>query len=329
MSAAEPISPAPAQDTSVDTHTLGGGAGEPSTGTDQSEHGAQPLPVGSGPTCPANHDAEPVAIPPGGPAETEGHATPIPPTSRRDQDLLLYLFADQLSDVEGLRIATENRLRTLLSQDQWGKAVNPDLPEVHAVEAQLDQIRTLEHGITLNLKRAMRAHYLGPWCKATTGVGEKQLARLLAVIGDPSTREKPSQLWAYCGLHVWHGPPRGSSHPTDHPHGDAQDPGVGGVAPHLTRGRQANWNTEAKTRAFLIAESCIKQRTSPYRKVYDDGRAKYATAVHSHPCKRCGPSGSPAAAGSDLSDGHKHARAMRLVMKQILLDLWKQTRGVA
>src|SRR5690606_16891250 len=93
-------------------------------------------------------------------------------------------------------------------------------------------------------------------------------------------------------------------------------------------GEKANWNPQIKMRTYLIAESCIKQMDSPYRAVYDAARTKYADAVHSEECRRCGPSGKPAPVGSPLSDGHKHARAMRLVSKEILRDLWIEARRV-
>ena len=305
----------------LDTHGLRVGAA-PSTGTDHTCGDTQMTRVGSGPIS--------------APAATIGLASPRCSPSRRDADLLLYLFADQLGDVESLRTATANRLRTLFSDEEWGKGVSEDLPEAKALTSQLEQIQAVEHGVTLSLKRAMRAHYLGPWCKATVGVGEKQLGRLLAVIGDPASRDKPSQLWAYCGLHVLHpGQSSSGTHASSAGVDPTCDPGHlvadtqkarAGVAPSRTRGQQSNWSTEAKTRTYLIAESCIKQMHSPYRAVYDDGRTKYADATHQHVCKRCGPSGKPAEVGTPLSLGHQHARAMRLVMKRILLDLWKQSQ---
>lgn len=79
-------------------------------------------------------------------------------------------------------------------------------------------------------------------------------------------------------------------------------------------------------RIWLIAKSIIMHKDSPYRRVYDEGRARYAEAVHSRPCVRCGPSGKPAPAGSPLSDGHQHARAQRLVMKRVLKDIWREAR---
>jgi len=67
-------------------------------------------------------------------------------------------------------------------------------------------------------------------------------------------------------------------------------------------------------------------RCSPYRLVYDAARAKYADAVHPSQCVRCGPAGSPALAGSKLSDAHKLARALRAVSKAIVKDLWREAR---
>lgn len=102
----------------------------------------------------------------------------------------------------------------------------------------------------------------------------------------------------------------------------------GGVAPSRTKGKKSNWNSTAKMRAYLIAESCIKQTRSPYREVYDKARVKHATATHNVECRRCGPSGKPALVGSPLSLGHQHARGLRVVAKAILKDIWVEARRV-
>ena len=81
-------------------------------------------------------------------------------------------------------------------------------------------------------------------------------------------------------------------------------------------------------RAFLVAESCIKQSGTPHRAVYDATRAKYADALHAAECIRCGPKGKPAPIGSPLSDGHKHARALRAVAKEVLKELWREARRI-
>jgi hypothetical protein len=258
--------------------------------------------------------------------------TRYPPS--RLEDSLLLIYADALDDLERVRIATENRVRAL--RQVKGMA---DSPEELRLASMVEAVAALEHGAELELKRALRKHSLGPWVKRTVGVGEKQGARLLAAIGDPATRRGPAQLWAYCGLHVLHpghtnldfqGSRAGVQQLSDTSHiHDVLHRQIAGIAPRSQRGQQDNWNATAKMRAFLVAESCIKQRHSPYRLVYDDGRTKYAESVHAHPCPRCGPKGHPAEIGSPLSDGHKHARAMRLVMKAILKDLWREARASA
>jgi hypothetical protein len=263
---------------------------------------------------------------------------------------LLALLADTLDDLERTRIANENRLRQLTRTEtdsdgeERGFGLTLDQPQVAALADVVAALGKLEHQATLNLQRALRKHPLGPWVKATVGVGEKQGARLIAAIGDPywnTLYDRPrlvSELWAYCGLHVHPAAQtRFGTHRTCGGGGKQGDPGhappeaqgrPAGVAPTRTRGQRANWSTTAKTRAYLIAESCIKQARSPYRAVYDEGREKYADAVHPAPCRRCGPAGKPADEGSPLSAGHQHARAMRLVMKEILRDLWTESKRI-
>jgi hypothetical protein len=290
----------------------------------------------------------PVGSPKQGPPATIDGSTSTDATSLADP--FLALAADVLDDLEKIRIANENRLRQLtrteadVDGEERGFGLTEDHPDVARLATLVDALAKAEHQATLNLQRLLRKHPLGPWVKATHGVGEKQGARLLAAIGDPywnSLHDRPrtvSELWAYCGYHVLparqacidsqEGTAGGNKtgHP-DHRSGDSQKRLVG-VAPKRQKGQRANWSTTAKTRTYLIAESCIKQRTSPFRPVYDDTRAKYADAVHSTECTRCGPKGKPAAAGSPLSDGHKHARAMRAVSKAVLKELWQQAKHI-
>jgi hypothetical protein len=274
---------------------------------------------------------------------------------------LLRVAADVLDDLERSRIANENRLRQLLHDGDGGYGLSIGDPQVVPIATVVDGLAKLEHQAVLALQRELRKHPLGPWVKRTVGVGEKQGARLIAAIGDPywnTLYDRPrtvSELWAFCGLHVL----RASQAPDDthkrpagaainirpgHEQTVAHEPLAGseqsspggdsdqsatvtqartvGVAPRRTKGQRANWSTAAKTRAYLVAESCIKKANSPYRAEYDRGRAKYAESTHALDCPRCGPKGKPADIGSPLSAGHQHARAMRLVSKAILRDLW-------
>lgn len=285
----------------------------------------------------------------GSPAPAIGQPTPTG-TVPGLADPLLALAADVLDDLEKVRIANENRLRQLTRDvedkdgEERGFGLTADHPDVARLSALVDLLAQAEHQATLNLQRSMRKHPLGPWLKATPGVGEKQGGRLLAAIGDPYWNDlhgRPrtvSELWAYTGYHVL---PAGqpscdtqraaasgskTGHP-DHFVDDAQTVVVG-VAAKRARGQRANWSATAKMRAYLVAESCIKARRSPFRAVYDAGRERYADAVHAVPCVRCGPKGKPAEAGSPLSAGHQHARALRLVAKEVLKELWREAKRI-
>jgi hypothetical protein len=76
----------------------------------------------------------------------------------------------------------------------------------------------------------------------------------------------------------------------------------------LRKGAKVEHNPTAKMRVRLVAESCMKHRHSPYRAVYDCERAKWAER--------------------DTTDGHRHAHALRIVGKAILLDLWREARAI-
>lgn len=255
-------------------------------------------------------------------------------TSLRDP--WLGLAADALDDLERTRIANENRLRTLTTSEPdsdgnvRGFGLDHRVPEVKILQDLVTAIAAVEHQASLNLARAMRKHPLGPWVKAQAGVGERQAARLLAVVGDPYLREifdedgeivgyQPrtvSQLWALCGYR------------TDD-----------GVAQRRQKGVKSNWNAKAKMRAYLIAEVCVRldgkpdkngkaRARSPYRDVYDDRKAATQGRLHQAPCVRCGPAGHPAQPGSPWSDAHRHADAIRVAAKTLLKDLWIEARRI-
>lgn len=295
-------------------------------------------------------------------------------------DPSLAFAADVLDDLERTKIANENRLRQLTRSatdadgEERGFGLDERHPDVATLAAIVEGLSKVEVQAVKALEKKMAAHPLGPWQKAQRGVGAKQLARLLAAIGDPywnTLDDRPrtvSQLWAYCGYHV---------HPIGHRIGDAQiraadggkhptssqlladahtaraagrgkpgDPGqttydaqacFAGVAAKRKKGERANWSANAKSRAFLIAESCVKagkapadgsRPNSPYYQMYADRKAHTEDRVHVVACVRCGPSGKPAAVGSPWSLAHRHADALRIVAKEILKGLWVEARRI-
>lgn len=251
-------------------------------------------------------------------------------------DPILSALAAQVDDLETLRIANAHRYRLLTTEEVGEDGVQRglNLPESHPdavrLKATLDALMAVEDGAIKHVQSHMRKSVWGPWIKQATGVGEKQLARLLGTIGDPywnTLHDRPrtvSELWAYCGYHVLPAD-GGVSHSGGQRSLDAQTGLVPGVAPKRRKGAQANWSENARKRAWLIATSCVKSK-GRYRKIYDDTRAKYDGALHKTDCVRCRPAGKPAKAGSELSAGHQYARALRAIAKEVLKDLWIEGR---
>lgn len=270
-----------------------------------------------GPDCTARRRSRDLQTIPAGGAQTtpEGAIQVTPPAEDGPLppvvDPLLFVHATAHADLEQQRIASEQRLRILTTTEpdedgvMRGFGLTEDHPDVARLRGLADALRTIEHDAELNLKRALRRCAIHPWVKAQNGLGEKQVARLLGAIGDPYwnlTDDQPrtvSQLWAYSGLHVLSDPGR--------LHGDTPDERAG-VAARRKKGVKANWSTDAKTRAYLCATSCIKQAKSPYRAVYLARREH--TAV-SHP---------------EWTPGHSHSDGLRIASKAILRDLWREAR---
>ena len=235
-------------------------------------------------------------------------------------DPTLRLFSETLDAAEKQKNATANRLRSII-------AAEPELeanPVIEVIKIALKRQVEVETLLVTQMKKHIKQTPFAGWIKAERGVGAKQAARLLAAIGDPywmdryqmnpkvagspltftlveSRPRTVSELWSFAGYSV-----------------------NGGAARSLRKREVANWSPKAKMRAFLVAQSCMKQKDSGsrYRAVYDLGRAQYFDAVHMVECERCAPRGKPAAIGTPLNPGHQMARALRLVSKEILRDLW-------
>jgi hypothetical protein len=268
----------------------------------------------------------------------------------REANAKLFLLAAQLDGIEELRKATDNRFRqaTRSTEDSDGEVRGFGLdarhPDIAAIKVTGEMLAQIEHDVILQLQRSMRKHPLGAWQKTAVGVGEKQLARLLAAVGDPywnTLHDRPrtvSELWAYSGLHTLpasqgtgdtHSNPAGGDQPVapppDHMNRETQSGLIRGAA-RRQKGQRANWSTDAKTRAYLIAESCVKQARSPYREVYDKRRALTADRVHDRPCPQCNGAGHKDLERTPWRPGHQHADALRIVSKVVLRDLWVAAR---
>lgn len=215
-----------------------------------------------------------------------------------DGYLTLRVASEMYWDAQKHRIALGNRIGNApIDSDLF-------LPLLEGAAAS-------EHQMGLLMRRIYR-RVVDPeivaWQKATLGIGEHLLARLLGAVGHPlhttvhqwqgegaervlvvlgTMERRVSDLWSYCG----HGDP-------------TRRPKKGMSADDAA----ASGNPGAKMLVRLIAEGCMKNMRSPYRAVYDEGRERYATR-------------------EDWTPAHQHNAALRLTGKAVLKDLWRVARG--
>lgn len=258
-----------------------------------------------------------------------------------DPENQLMFMAESLDDIEDVRVAMENRLRSILRTTLQASGMDPDeiikgftgkqlvefavgvSPDLRRCAELAATTIHLEHQATLDLQRAMRSHPLSEFVETTKGIGLKQGARLIAAIGDPymkaavvdrdtgellepeRPRRGPAELWAYCGF----------------------VPGQ-----KRKKGIKSNWNPQAKMRAFLIAKSVehLPAGSAPLRVLYDETKIKKHGMIHDAPCQQCAGKGKPPenAIGVPWKDGHIQAHALRIVAKTILKDLYIAAREV-
>lgn len=205
----------------------------------------------------------------------------------------LRIVAAQFHDAQQHRIALTHRIERAPVD---GEAYAPAMAAVATAENEwrLMMVRCYRRVVPARIRE---------WQQETLGIGEHQLARLLGAIGHPIHTvphrwegdgedrvllagepfdRRVSDLWSYCG------------------HGDPIRRRRKGMT---ADDAAAMGNPDAKMLVHLMAEACMKQRQSPYRKVYDERRAY--TSEH-----------------RDWTDGHCHNDALRIMGKQILKDLW-------
>jgi hypothetical protein len=112
-----------------------------------------------------------------------GDRPELDPESRRSRQsaelMVLRALASTLDDLEKTRVMTTNRIGA--AERAYGDA----LPHLHEVGSAL---ASAERQAELMLRRVWRRHPLAPWASEIPGCGEKLIARLIAVIGEPSLR---------------------------------------------------------------------------------------------------------------------------------------------
>jgi hypothetical protein len=134
------------------------------------------------------------------------------------------------------------------------------------------------------------------WLNQIKGIGTILAANLLKTF-DIHKAKHPSSFWKYAGLDV-----------------------VDGKAPRRTAGLKTNYNPQARTLCWKIADSFIKQRTPQYRPIYDNAKALYLKRHKEKGCTLNPPCKAP--------KKHCDFQARRYMVKEFLADFWTEWRKI-
>jgi hypothetical protein len=143
-------------------------------------------------------------------------------------------------DVQDVRIASENRLRT-----------------VGVVEGvNVSHLKKLEKEIRNRIHENYKDDPLYKWLRSIRGIGPVLAGGLISGI-DIRKAEHVSSLWKYFGYHV-----------------------VNGEAVKKRRGEKLGFNPDMRTLGYKIADSFVKHRTPVYRQIYEERKKKAMEKLH-------------------------------------------------
>jgi hypothetical protein len=255
---------------------------DPLASTDQSLDAAQRPAVGAG-------DPSPVPA-------SRNDSLSVTRTAREPEMIgwnTLRLAAEIAEDVVKQEQALTNRMRAAAHSPATRKHLERMWAALHQAKLAADLNRR-------DVYRSVVPPSIRDWQVATIGVGEKGLARLLGNIGHPA--------WKW--QHEAQGSTRAVILVDSSPRTFSQLVAYCGLVPgrHRRKGMTAG-DAQALGRCSVgpilhsIADSAgIKLTASPYRAVYDEARTFYDT--------------------QDITPMHAMNRALRIVKREILRDLW-------
>ncbi len=209
-------------------------------------------------------------------------------------------------DAQDYRIASANRLRQYHMGEPWK---DPKRPTFDEVLESVDRKTGLKiKGSPIDpavLKKgeeliAKQIEYLGRQVSApmferltnVKGIGPVLAGGLLAYF-DPEKAKHPSSFWKYAGLHV-----------------------VEGKAIRRARGNKVDFNPRLRVLAYKIGDSFLKQRTQPYRQIYDDEKSRQLIVLKEE------------IENTKSGKIHVELRARRKMVKAFLADFWFTYREI-
>lgn len=252
----------------------------------------------------------------------------------------LGIISANLDDLEKVRIASENRYRILTTNEAdkdgevRGFGLDPNNKSVKRIRDVADKIAEAEKDAIKALELTMKGSALLPWIEEQKGAGLKTMGRFLSCIGDPfyhyqrGTARVLPELWAYCGLH------------TVMPEGESDNNKR--EAARRRKGQKANWDMEARKRLYVITESLVKQGVRKAAMVDDEGNTILDENGEPKMCRygitkwgdiyvaRRERNSELHGPDSEVpwTDAHSDMDAKRILGREFLRDLWKESRDI-
>ncbi|MEE9173899.1 MAG: hypothetical protein V3U30_02860 [Thermoplasmata archaeon] len=180
-------------------------------------------------------------------------------------------LVDSYYDLQRLRIAVGHRL-SRSSEEMAADEHEPLLLPLHK------DLERNEKALGRHLRDVAVRHPVGPWLLEIRGIGGVLASGLLSTF-EPEKAPHASSYWAFAGL----------------------VPGM-----KLEKGTVAPYSRGAKTLAWKVADSFMKQRTPIYRPLYDEAKKEYLAR--------------------EWTKGHAHYAALRKVAKEFLRRFWLVSR---
>ncbi len=194
-------------------------------------------------------------------------------------------------DLQKMRIQMGNRLVKEGKEEITITEKAEDTLKSHATEVQ-DTEKSFAKSINKELKNyPIWSEYL----LNVKGCGHVMGGVLISEIREIQRFETVSKLWSYFGYGL-----------------------KSGEVQRRKKGEMANWNSFGKTKLFVLAECLIRSGNPQYRKLYDD----YKHRLQNRKCTS--HVGKKNLDDMGCSDGHRHAMAMRYMIKMFLKDVYME-----
>jgi len=223
----------------------------------------------------------------------------------------------------------------------------------------INSYRKIEKSISLLISNQIKDYPINEWLLSQKGIGPMLAGGLIGYIGDISKFDKVTSLWAYAGMgvieicetcnkrHVQYGSKGAWIQHTAERLKEQNDkvkdkskqkknadfikeaesklchcerPVIKRVGQRRIQGQLLDYNPEFKQLCFLIGDQFIKQRESPYRKLYDQFRLEYENRPDLMK-ERDARKG-----GQSKGTGHINDMARRKTVKIFLSHLWEEWR---